>query len=51
MKRTLKSIIHSIAQLIASESGELLSTRRKAHLLQNQMYSRLARKHRPANSR
>ncbi len=51
MKRTFKSIIHSISELIASESGEFLSARRKAHLLQNQMYSRLARKHKPVTTR
>lgn len=51
MKRTFKSIIHSISQLIASESGELLSTRRKAHLLQSQMYSRLGRKHKTGTAR
>lgn len=50
MKRTLKSIIHSISELLASESGELLSTRRKAHLLQYKMYSRLGRRHKPVTN-
>jgi hypothetical protein len=36
MKRAFKSILQSIAQLVASESGELLSTRRKAQLLQRE---------------
>ncbi len=44
MPRVIKSFFRSIADLIASESGELLSTRRKAHLLENRMYKRLARK-------
>lgn len=44
MPRVIKSFFRTVADLLASESGELLSTRRKAHMLQNQMYSRLARK-------
>ncbi|MDP1653784.1 MAG: hypothetical protein Q8L56_13785 [Rhodocyclaceae bacterium] len=47
MSRALKSFFRSFADLLVSESGELLSTRRKAHLLQNKMYSRLGRKHKP----
>jgi len=42
MKALLKAILRSIANVAASEAGELLSVRRKAHLLQHEMYARLA---------
>lgn len=42
MKTILKSIMRYLAQLAASEGGELLSVRRKAHLLEAQRYFRLA---------
>ena len=42
MKALLQAILRSIANLAASEAGELLSVRRKAHLLQHEMYARLA---------
>lgn len=44
MTRAFKSFFRSFADLLASESGELLSARRKSHILQNQMYARLGRK-------
>jgi hypothetical protein len=44
MPRVIKSFFRSFVDLLASESGELLSTRRKAHLLQNKMYGRMARR-------
>ncbi len=44
MPRVIKSFFRTVADLLASESGELLSTRRKAHMLQNQMYQRLDRR-------
>ena len=42
MKALLKSVMRYLAQLSASEGGELLSVRRKAHLLEAQRYFRLA---------
>lgn len=51
MSRAFKSFFHSIAELLETESGELLSTRRKAHLLQHRMYTRLARQHKPVDPR
>jgi hypothetical protein len=44
MPRVIKSFFRTVADLLVSESGELLSTRRKSHLLQHKMYDRLARK-------
>lgn len=44
MPRVIKSFFRSVAELLASESGELLSARRKSHLLQHKMYDRIARK-------
>jgi hypothetical protein len=51
MKRVFKAIAQSFSQLIASESGELLSSRRKANLLQSQMHSHLVRKHKTGTVR
>jgi hypothetical protein len=44
MPRVIKSFFRSVADLLASQGGEMLSTRRKSHLLQQKMYDRLARK-------
>lgn len=46
MPRVIKSFFRTVADLLVSETGELLSTRRKSHILQSQMYGRLDRKHR-----
>ncbi|MDP2793019.1 MAG: hypothetical protein Q8O25_02890 [Sulfurisoma sp.] len=51
MKALLHALLRYIAQVAASEAGELLSVRRKAHLLQNEMYSRLASEHAAAPRR
>jgi hypothetical protein len=51
MPRVIKSFFRSVAELLASESGELLSTRRKSHLLQHEMYDRIARKQRHEKAR
>ena len=42
MRTLLKSVLRYLARLAASEGGELLSVRRKAHLLEAQRYYRLA---------
>lgn len=42
MKSFLKSLLHYLAHVATSEGGELLSTRRKAHLLEAQRYVRHA---------
>lgn len=44
MSRAFKSFFRSVADLLASQGGEMLSTRRKSHLLQQKMYERIARK-------
>jgi len=41
MKTILKTLMRAIARALASESGELLSTRRKSHLLYGDMYARM----------
>ena len=41
MKTILKTLARAIARAVASESGDLLSTRRKAHLLYGDMYARI----------
>lgn len=41
MKTILKTLVRAIARAVASESGDLLSTRRKAHLLHGDVYTRL----------
>lgn len=51
MPRVIKSFFRSIADLLASQGGEMLSTRRKSHLLQHKMYDRIARKQRHENNR
>jgi len=35
MQRVIKSIFRSVAELLSSEAGEMLSARRKSRLLQN----------------
>lgn len=42
MKTLLTALFRAIARVAASESGELLSVRRKAHLLEAERYARLA---------
>jgi hypothetical protein len=42
MKSLFKAFLRYLAEVAASEAGELLSTRRKAHLLEAERYSRLA---------
>jgi hypothetical protein len=42
MKKILKAVLRYLAQLAASEGGEFLSVRRKAHLLEAQRYFRIA---------
>jgi len=39
----LQTLLRALARVVASESGELLSTRRKYHLLQSELYRRLDR--------
>lgn len=41
MKSLLKAFFRYLAAIAASEAGELLSVRRKSHLLQAEMYARL----------
>lgn len=43
MARVIKSFFRNVVEMIASESNEMLSARRRSHLLQYQMYSRLER--------
>lgn len=42
MKNFFRTLLHWIAQVAASEAGEFLSVRRKAHLLEAERYRRLA---------
>jgi hypothetical protein len=42
MKSKIKSLLLAILRLAQSESGELLSVRRKAHLLHAEVYSKMA---------
>ena len=42
MKSLFKAFLRYLAEVAASEAGELLSTRRKAHLLESARYARLA---------
>jgi hypothetical protein len=44
MSRVFKSFFRSVADLLAAQGGEMLSARRKSHLLQHKMYDRIARK-------
>jgi|GEM_PF-5106317 len=45
MPRVIKSFFRSFADLLAAQGGEMLSTRRKSHMLEHQIYARLDRKH------
>lgn len=42
MKSLLEMLKRTLKNIVASESGEFLSTRRKAHLLYAEMYTRVA---------
>jgi hypothetical protein len=44
----LQTLLRALARAVASESGELLSTRRKYHLLQSELYRKLDRESRQA---
>lgn len=43
MAKIVKSFFRNLAELLTSESGEMLSARRKSHMMQHKMYSRIAR--------
>jgi hypothetical protein len=45
MKRMLSSMLHSLSQFIPLESGDMLSARRKSHLLQGKMHTRMSKQH------
>jgi hypothetical protein len=47
MQSLLKAFLRYLAEVAASEAGELLSVRRKAHLLEAERYSRLAAEPQP----
>lgn len=47
MKNLLIALWRALAPLLQSEAGELLSVRRKAHLLEAQRYARLDAAARP----
>ena len=42
MQSLFKALLRYLAAVAATEAGELLSVRRKAHLLEAERYSRLA---------
>lgn len=48
MQPLLKALLRYLAEVAASEAGELLSVRRKAHLLEAERYSRHAAQAKPA---
>jgi len=48
MKSLLKAFFRYLAAVAASEAGELLSVRRKAHLLEAERYARHAADAKPA---
>jgi len=48
MQSLLKAFLRYLAEVAASEAGELLSVRRKAHLLEAERYSRLASTPKPS---
>jgi hypothetical protein len=50
MQSLLKAFLRYLAEVAASEAGELLSVRRKAHLLEAERYSRLASEPQPRNT-
>lgn len=45
MKRMLTSMLHTLSQFIPLESGDMLSARRKSHLLQGKTYARMGKQH------
>lgn len=51
MKSQIIALLKAILRLAQSESGELLSVRRKAHLLHAEVYSRMAAAAEPRNAR
>jgi len=51
MKSQIKSLLLSLLRLAQAESGELLSVRRKAHLLHAEVYSKMAGKAEPRKTR
>ncbi|MEW6513091.1 MAG: hypothetical protein AB1443_03720 [Pseudomonadota bacterium] len=51
MPRVIKSFFRSVVDLLASQGGEMLSARRKSHMLQHEMYNRIARKQRNEKTR
>ncbi|MDP1733588.1 MAG: hypothetical protein Q8L44_04405 [Sulfuritalea sp.] len=50
MQSLLKAFLRYLAEVAASEAGELLSVRRKAHLLEAERYSRLASEPKPGSA-
>jgi hypothetical protein len=50
MQSLLKAFLRYLAEVAASEAGELLSVRRKSHLLEAERYSRLASEPKPRQS-
>jgi hypothetical protein len=50
MQSLLKAFLRYLAEVAASEAGELLSVRRKSHLLEAERYSRLASEPKPRNA-
>ncbi len=50
MQSLLKAFLRYLAEVAASEAGELLSVRRKSHLLEAERYSRLASEPKPRHS-
>lgn len=50
MQSLLKAFLRYLAGVAASEAGELLSVRRKAHLLEAERYARLASTPKPSTA-
>lgn len=55
LMKLLRAIVHQVSQIAATEAGELLSARRKWHLLEAERYTRMetgsaARRELPAPS-
>lgn len=50
MKSLFKAFLRYLAEVAASEAGELLSVRRKAHLLEAERYARLAKEPKPKSA-
>ncbi len=51
MKSLIIALLKDILRLAQSESGELLSVRRKAHLLHAEVYSKMAGKAEPRKTK